>query len=582
LRIPEETIDLIRERCRIEEVAQSYIPSLAKKGRNYIGLCPFHKEKTPSFVVSPEKQIFSCFGCHTGGNVFSFIRKIENVDFLESVKIAGDIVGIPVRLEGGESNEISAMVDVNQRAAKLYHQYLLSPNGANALAYLKGRGVSTDSIEGFQIGFAPDSWNFVSDKLRGNGLFFDAAIRSGLIAKSQKEDGGYYDRFRRRVMFPINDASGKTVAFGGRVMDDSLPKYINSQESVIFKKRNILYGFDKAKAHVSDLKRAIIVEGYLDVIGCHQCGIKNVAAPLGTALTEQHLKFLARYCSEVVLLFDADSAGFNAAVKSLNLTEDVNVDIKVAVLPELDPFEFVLKKGYRALMAVIENAKSPLDFNLQRIMEARRTNGDLRTLLACFELLRWIKLESIRSVYFKKIGLDLGIDENSIRKDFGDYIKKNSVAKIQRNGGGEETDDFLTKCYASLVSFLCRHPEFIEKVVMDFPLGDIGDGVYKNILIEMNNIYSANGVLTINKLFDFFDNGSEWSILSHCLEQDSNTEDPDMEYTEIYLSMRIHEINDKMLKYVGLIRNSPEYLTEFDSLRREKDKLSYYLTYKRN
>ncbi|MCL2025390.1 MAG: DNA primase [Leptospirales bacterium] len=582
MRIPVETIDLIRERSRIEEVAQRYIPSLAKKGRNYIGLCPFHKEKTPSFVVSPEKQIFTCFGCHTGGNVFSFIRKMENVDFPESVKIAGEIAGIPVRLEDEGSSEISLIVDVNRKATALYHQYLFSPNGSGALAYLKGRGVSADSIKEFQIGLAPDSWNFISDKLRGNASSFDAALRSGLIAKSQKDDRNYYDRFRRRVMFPINDTSGKTVAFGGRVLDDSLPKYINSQESVVFKKKNLLYGFDKAKAHISDLKRAIIVEGYLDVIGCHQCGIKNVAAPLGTALTGEHVKFLARYCSEIVLLFDADSAGLNAATKSINIADDINVDIKVATLPESDPFEFVLKKGQRALMAVIEDAKSPLDFNLRRIMDVRAKNGDLRTLLACFELLRRIQLESIRSVYLKKIGAELGIDENSIRKDFGDYVKKNNVVKMQRNAGAGAQDDFLTKCHASLVSFLCRHPEFIKNAAMDFPLSDISDMAYKNILTEMNNIYFTDGVLTINKLFDFFDSGSEWSILSHNLEQDSDTEEPDMEYTEIYLSMKIHEINDKILKYVSFINDFPEYLTEIDVLRREKEKLSYYLTYKRN
>ncbi|MCL1911182.1 MAG: DNA primase [Leptospirales bacterium] len=581
MQIPKETIDLVRERCRIEEVAQKYIPSLVKKGRDFFGLCPFHKEKTPSFSVSPESQLFYCFGCHAGGNVFTLISKIEHVDFHESVRIVGDMVGIPVRPEDNENSGIYVMIDVNQRAAKLYHQYLLSPNGSPALAYLKDRGVSADSLEEFQIGFAPDSWDFLSHKIRGNAPLFDAALSSGLVAK-QKEAGGYYDRFRRRVIFPINDASGKTVAFGGRVLDNSQPKYINSPESAIFKKSNLLYGFDKAKANISDLKRAIIVEGYLDVIGCHQCGIKNVTAPLGTALTGQHVKFLARYCSEIVLLFDADSAGLNAAARSLNVADDINVDIKVAVLPESDPFEFVLKKGSRALMAVIENAKSPLDFSLQRIMDARGKNGDLRTLLACFELLRRVQLESIRSVYLKKTGMELGIDENSIRKDFGDYVKKNGVLETQRGGGAAAPDDFLTKCYASLVSLICRHPEFIKHAVMDFPLNDIGGEAYKNILTEMSNIYSVDGILSINKLFDFFDNGSEWSILSNCLEQGSDAEDPDAEYTEIYLSMRIHEINDKMLKCVGLIKDFPEYLTEIDVLRREKEKLSYYLTYKRN
>jgi DNA primase len=553
-----------------------------KRGRNYVGLCPFHKEKTPSFVVSPEKQIFSCFGCNTGGNVFSLIGKIENVDFLQSVKIAGDIVGIPVRLDDRDdrqNNEISGMLKVNSGAAALYHKHLFAPDGAPALEYLKARGVSVESIREFQLGFAPGSWNFLLNRLRPDKAMFEKAVQLGLLAKSQKDDGSYYDQFRRRIIFPIKDAMGKVLAFGGRVIGDGQPKYLNSQESAVFQKRNILYGFDKAKNDISDNKRAIIVEGYLDVIGCYQSGIKNVAAPLGTALTKAQVGFLSRYCNEIVLLFDADSAGVNAAHRSLDLADDINVDIKVAVLPESDPFEFVVKNGSRPLMALVDSAKSPVDFRLMRIMEERRKNGDTRTLMACLDLLKGIKLESNRSVYIRKISSLLAIDENSIRKDFAAYAGKQNLPSVIEKANKTEGSDFVTKCHRSLIALICNHPDLIKDTVIDFSIKDIKDSASKNILSKMSELYSADGILNINKLFDFFSSDLELTVLNQSFNESSDLDDPIAAYMEIYLSMKLHEIDARIAEYAAFTKTkeSPEYLTEIDILRREKERLSHYI-----
>ena len=310
--IPEETIETVRTRARIEEVVARYVPSLKKKGANYFGLCPFHKEKTGSFSVSPAKQIFYCFGCHTGGNVFSFIEKVENLNYPQAIKFVGKLVGIEVRDEDSRPQD-TTMEDcfrINEYAAKVYQSYLMSAEGVFGLEYLTGRGVTEDAIQSFRLGFSPDSWEFLTSKLTAVGADIKKAGMMGLVGVKENEGHTrYYDRYRGRIIFPIIDQYGNIAGFGGRVTGDGEPKYLNSPESQIYRKRTILYGYNLAKQEIAQMKRAIIVEGYLDVIGCHQSGIRNVVAPLGTALTEEQVRLLARQCEEIILLFDADSAG---------------------------------------------------------------------------------------------------------------------------------------------------------------------------------------------------------------------------------------------------------------------------------
>ena len=585
LQIPEETINLIRERCRIEDVVSKYIPSMSKHGRYFKGLCPFHKEKTPSFTVDPEKQIFHCFGCNIGGNIFSFIQKIENVNFPESVIIAGDIAGITVKRNEGEADfdKSAEIIRINQYAARLYSKYLLSKEGDIGYQYLISRGVSKESIEEFQLGFAPELWDFLLQKLMQKKAQLKLAEQCGLISESQKKPGKLYDVFRNRVIFPINDAAGKVIAFGGRVLGDAQPKYLNSPESPVFQKRSILYGFDKAKAEISESKRVIIVEGYLDVIGCHQGGIKNVVAPLGTALTEQHVRMLSRYCTEIVLLFDADSAGLNAAFKSIDVMKDINIDIKVAALPESDPFEFITNKGVREFMVIVDSSKNTIDFRIDRIVNDTNTKKNpIRALTPLFEVIKTTESESDRSIYLKKISSILNLDENSVRLDFSKYLKKEYKPVLSENNQKSKNEDFMTTGYRSLVSLLCNYPHLIGKMVMDFQMNEVDDAISRNILIKMAELYSEEETVNINKLFDILDGSIELNFLSHSLSHGAKINNPDSAYEEIYLNMRLHKIDSEINKYADLINNGDsavkhEYLTEIEVLRRDKEKLSQYL-----
>lgn len=585
MQIPEETINLIRERCRIEDVIMRYVPSLVKKGKNFVGLCPFHREKTPSFTVSPEKQIFNCFGCNSGGNIFSFIQKIENVSFPESVIIVGEIVGISVQKneDKAEADKFSVMFRINQYAARLYNKYLLSREGEEAYKYLISRGVSRESIEQFQLGFSPNLWDFLLRKLSQKKVPLESAVFCGLIAESRKKQGTYFDQFRNRIMFPINDAAGRVIAFGGRVLGNEQPKYLNSQETYIFHKRSVLYGFDKAKAEILELKRAIIVEGYLDVIGCHQSGVKNVVAPLGTSLTEQHMRQLSRYCTEIVLLFDADLAGLNAALKSIQVMKDINVEVKVATLPESDPFEYITQKGIREFMAVVDRAKNPVDFRIERIIaDSSNQKSFKQRLIRLFEVIKTVELETDRSRYLRKISSILNIDENSARIDFANYLKENTTPElVSENKKGNDSNDFLTMSYRSLISLLCNHPYLIGKMVMDFSISEVADPACKNILVKMSELYSTEENLNINNLFDILEIKSELNLLNHLFHQGMAIEDPDAAYEEIYLNMELHKIDTKINKYADLIKVSPtakhEYLTEIEVLRRDREKLSQYV-----
>ncbi|HPV42778.1 MAG TPA: DNA primase [Spirochaetota bacterium] len=581
--IQPETLDLIRGKVVIQDIIKRYVPSLKKKGKNYIGLCPFHKEKTPSFSVSPDKQIFYCFGCHTGGNVFNFISRIERLEFPDSVKFVADLVGVDLKDEKkGDTAVYEAMQRVNRQAMELYHGYIKTPAGKKGLDYITGRGVTKKSIVDFKIGFAPDSWDFLLKSLIKTGRDREVAETLGLIKLSQKREHSYYDMFRNRIMFPIFDAVGNAIAFGGRTISGDTVKYLNSPETPLFKKRNVLYGFNRARDSIKELNRAIIVEGYLDVIGCHQAGIENVVAPLGTAVTTEQIKMLGHLCTEIIFLFDADSAGLKAAVRSLDLSEDMNVNIKIAMLPENDPFDYVTQKGPREFMAVVDRAMGPVDFRIARIMDNYNTLGRVNTLKQLFAAISGIKLETERGVYLKKISSLLDVDENSVRADFKSYVNnQKSAPKIEHEVKNVESD-FITRSYRDLIKLICHYPELIEKAVIDYSINDIPDELSRTILKKISELYFADQQFSIDKIFDFFTSGQEMDFLNGIFNEGYSVTNPGAAYTEIFINMKVREIDDKIDKYATLIKSSPngsyhEYITEIEVLRREKEKLAQYI-----
>ncbi len=588
--LEKDIIEKIRESVRIEDMALRYIPSLKKKGKNYTGLCPFHKEKTPSFSISPDKQIFQCFGCNTGGNIFTFIGKIENIGFLESVKRIADIAGILIDDKADESSTvIPAIRRINKYAMNFYQAYLPSDEGGAGKNYLKNSGVSEEAIASFKLGFSPDSWDRLSVNLKKNKADLELADKIGLIGKSQKYQGSFYDKFRNRVIFPIFDRSNNVIAFGGRaITNENQPKYLNSPESEVYQKRTILYGLNFAQNEIKELDRAIIVEGYLDVIGCHQNGITNVVAPLGTALTESHLKILSQICNEVIMLFDSDSAGINASLKSIETSKLFNIDIKIAVLPQGDPFDFIIKKGVRELMAVIDSAEKPVEFKIRTVLEKNRGKDNIGILGELFEIIRNISnsddpsrsVESEKRLHLRMLSQTLNIQEEALIADYERFTKgeRREHAEKRKNA---VLVPYEARAYRDLIHLLVHYPEITGDVLIDFSPEEISDPLAYKIFTAISKLYNSENELRVDKIFDFFPKGLEMDFLNSAIQNDASVEDPKAAYTEIYVNLKLHNIDKKITEYVEKVKKSGsdrlEYLAEIEILRREKEKLSNYI-----
>lgn len=381
LRITDELKEEIRSRNRLEDVVGTYV-TLKRSGKSLTGLCPFHNERTPSFSVSPDKQLYYCFGCGASGDVFDFVMEYERLDFMEAAKRLAERAGI-VLDTGDESSserkrrqERETLYEVNGIAAKYFRYRLLKSRlAAAARNYLSSRGVSSESSERFLLGYAMDSWDDLYRVLQKRGISEDGMVLSGLVKKGKKSA---YDVFRDRIMFPIRDASGRVLGFGGRALPgkgDDQPKYLNSQETPVFSKRRILYGIDVARDSIRRLERAVVVEGYMDVVTCHQYGFTNVVASLGTALTRDQAQLLARYAPEVVILYDADAAGQDATLRGLELLRSEGLRVKVVTLEEgEDPDSFLRANGASKLKALLESAKNLTEYRIDSVVK----NTDLR------------------------------------------------------------------------------------------------------------------------------------------------------------------------------------------------------------
>lgn len=442
--IPEEIITKIRGSQDIVEVISRHI-SLKKTGQNYIGRCPFHSEKTPSFVVSPVKQIFHCFGCETGGNVITFLMKYESITFPEAVKRLAHDAGIEIleRHRKGERGE-TFLFEVNKAAVDYYHKLLSAAKEAEpARSYLLARGLSMETIKKFKIGYAMNSWNGAYDYLRKEGFKEENMVKAGIVVPNTS-GSGCHDRFRGRVMLPIYDIQNRVVGFGGRVLDDSTPKYLNSPETPIFSKGHLLYGLDAAKDSIREAGSAILVEGYMDVIALHQAGVTNVVGTLGTAFTINHLRLLNRFCKEAVLTFDSDPAGINAALRTMDIFMDSEVKAKVLLLPEGDdPDTFIGKNGKAAFLALVQSAAGIINFALDRIIdEVRRTvsdhgdsiNSKVKGAGDCLSIIKKIPNRIEQDQYIQRVSRGVGIDKDVLLSELrrGNERKKGTPpGKVQ-------------------------------------------------------------------------------------------------------------------------------------------------------
>ena len=379
-----ELKERIREASDIVEVVNGYVP-LKKAGANFVALCPFHQEKTPSFHVNPAKQIFYCFGCHKGGDVFAFVQEYEKLSFPETLRRLAERAKIPISGESGfgirgQGRDKETLYKIHEELAARWHRLLRSDaQGQEGRQYIKGRGVGEDAAIAFRLGFAPGEWDDVLRWGKERGYGANLLEKAGLVCRRENTER-YYDRFRRRLMFPITDVQGRVIGFSGRLVDSAdsaVAKYVNSPETAIFKKGKVLYGLDKARAAALGAKSMIICEGQLDVIACHANGIQNVVAPQGTALTADHARILKRYVSEAVLCFDSDNAGQNAVQRSANDLLRFGLAVRVAPLPSPhDPDSFLREEGAAAFRELVERAPSYFDHLLDSLCQAHDAQSD--------------------------------------------------------------------------------------------------------------------------------------------------------------------------------------------------------------
>ena len=427
-RYSDEVINDVRQSNDIVDVISQYV-HLKRSGRNFFGLCPFHNEKSPSFSVSPDKQIFHCFGCGVGGNVFSFITQIEGINFVEAVQMLAERANIqlPTLQDNGDSQreELKAKVyKVNEFTAEFYHQNLYKPQAKIAQEYVKKRQLSNETLKSFKIGFS-GKFDELYQELKKQGFGEREILESGLVNKNER--GQYIDRYRNRLMFPICDARGKVIAFGGRVLDDSKPKYINSPENVVYSKGRNLFGLNVAKK--GDLKRILIVEGYMDVISLHQRGITNVVAPLGTALTEQQGWLLRKNSEQIILSFDSDEAGLKAKLRALDILQNMGCDLRILQMEGAkDPDEYIIKYGNARFNNLVDKALSIIEFKvkiLKKELNLENTNDKIKFLNEIAKLISNVNNTIEREVYIEKIAKEYDISKEAIYAEVNKLTYKN-------------------------------------------------------------------------------------------------------------------------------------------------------------
>lgn len=503
--IPEDKIAEIRRTVDIVEVISESV-LLRKAGKNFSGLCPFHAEKTPSFTVSPDKQIFYCFGCGAGGNVFSFVMKRDGIGFVEAVRnlAARGGVEIPERTSSPHAkrqvDELAAFFELNRLAEEYFQQVLLHPtSGQPALDYLFRRGLTRQTIEQFRLGYALKGWDHLLGYMTRK-RFTPALLEKAGLVVPRKDGNGYYDRFRDRIIFPIHDETGRVVGFGGRVMDHSTPKYLNSPETLVYSKRGVLYGLNRAKSSCRTAGSVFIVEGYLDLISLHQHGVTNSVATLGTSLTPEHLRLLKRHAGQMVLVYDSDEAGIRSAQRCVDIfwrehvdfrREDVfreeRADTHILVLPDgHDPDSFLRTHGVAEFRALAQNAPGIITFVMERavLRYGLTTEGKIRIVADMHPFLAAINDSVARALYVKQLAERIDLAESVIWEGL-----KTQTASAPSQGSSVRFGDAANSPAAGseyrfeqrIVAMMLQFPEIIPEIVKDRILDNFLHPLLKSI-----------------------------------------------------------------------------------------------------
>lgn len=427
--VNESFLQELKYKTDITDIVSSYV-TLKKRGATLVGLCPFHNEKTPSFTVYPDTQSFYCFGCGAGGDSVTFIKKIENLDYIDALKMLSQRAGLQMPSDGFDdslSKRRRRVYEANRAAAKYFYSVLMSEEGGAGLDYYRRRGLSDKTIKKFGLGYAPDKWDGLLKHLRAQGFTMSELSDAALVKRGQRN---YYDTFRNRVMTPIIDVRGNVIGFGGRVLDDSKPKYINTDETIAYKKTNELFGLNFAKD--SGKSELILCEGYMDVIAMNQAGFTNAVAGCGTALTSEQVRLISRYADEVILAYDADEAGQKAVLKALSLFKNADVKVRVPVLQYgKDPDEIIKNVGAEKFGAMLDGATNETEFNILRLRRnynIATTQGKIDFASAVIPVLAAAEPVE-RDLYVSRISEEIGVDKNSLTAQLQEYLRRSRTRK---------------------------------------------------------------------------------------------------------------------------------------------------------
>lgn len=516
-RFSEELIEEIRSSNDIVDVISQYV-ILKRSGRNFFGLCPFHKEKSPSFSVSPDKQIFHCFGCGVGGNVIHFVSKIENLNFPETLELLANRANItlPALDNSYEDNKKailkSKVYEINEITAKFYHENLYKPTSKVAQEYIKKRKLDNRTLKSFLIGYS-GNFDELYKLLRQKGFKDEEILASSLVNRA--ENGRFIDRFRNRLMIPIQDATGKFIAFGGRVLDDSKPKYINSPENIVYSKGRNLFGLNIAKK--GDTKKLIIVEGYMDAISLYQRGITNVVASLGTALTEQQGRLLRKNSEQVIIGYDADGAGQAATLRGLEILQNMGCDIRVLqIYGAKDPDEFVIKYGPERFQKCVDSAISLVEFKikiLKQNLNLENINDKIKFLNEVAKILSKVDNNMEKELYIEKISKEYGISKEAIYGEVNKLaynnvrtnkvLEKAPIKNFIKNENNQKVDEAIIKREKMVIYVLINYPDVSFNAIKDIiTVDNIKNDINKTIIQKIYEQYSKGNITNVINLFE--------------------------------------------------------------------------------
>jgi DNA primase len=558
------TREQIRAASDIVDVIGSYLP-LKRAGANFTALCPFHKEKSPSFNVNPHKQIFHCFGCHKGGDVFTFVKEYENIGFMDAVRRLAERAKIPLEFENSPGEQQSRhikeqLLDIHEQLTQRWQNCLASEAaGQNARDYLAGRGVSAEAIKLFRIGAAPELWDDTVNWAKSKNFPLEVVEQAGLIIR--KEDTGrQYDRFRGRLMFPICNEQGRVVAFSGRVLpgDDSPAKYVNSPETPIFTKSKIFFGLDKSKRAILDAGYAIICEGQLDLIACFMAGVQNIVAPQGTAFTDQHARILKRYTNEAVLCFDSDNAGQNANVRSLDHLLAAELAVRVAVVPSPhDPDSFIKANGGEAFRQLVQGAEGFFDYLLKRLCATNDLTSDkgrLAVLRGMAEALHKTGNSVLLDTHAQKTALRLGVAVDAVRKEFS---KVKPQATFVREEDGPDDEILAGEAEAEapvrpsnlelhLLKLLFLHEELVPWLAAHLDLNWLTHPLIRQIADARITAHEQGTWHSLAQFLDGSESAVARSLITEAVADERPMPNPETQLADVVLKLRNQFLDQRL------------------------------------